>query len=247
MIMAAAVTTIVVGAGMSTAICGSIRGSQTLEVNSQSAIMTPTSARLGKYAPTRMIQTSTGLIGSGAAGSGGSGARAASMRPDTSSPASFRGGGTCLLCIRQLRRWCVSAGSRLIGLTAERPRLGQVARLGPRLRLAERRHVVIGGIRQLSDLAGPIRRQEWRVCRNGPAQPLIGAVHEAQIERFFVILRRQRLRHAVALLQPLGNARVLLAPQLGKWIAVGRLVEIIVELRLLQQQRLAIILEHRLF
>src|SRR4051812_16291855 len=83
MIMAAAVTTIVVGAGMSTAICGSIRGSQTLEMNSQTAIMAPNSARFGKYAPTRMIHTSTGLIGSGAAGSGGTGARAASMRPDT--------------------------------------------------------------------------------------------------------------------------------------------------------------------
>src|SRR5258708_33140493 len=107
MIMAAAVTTIVVGAGMSTAICGSIRGSQTLEVNSQSAIMTPNSARLGKYAPTRMIQTSTGLIGSGAAGSGGIGARAASMRPDASWPASLCGGGAGLLLLPPLLRWGV--------------------------------------------------------------------------------------------------------------------------------------------
>ena len=62
MIIAVAVTTIVLGAGMSTASCGSMCGSHIVDVNCQNAITRPSSARLGKKVPTRTTQASTGLV-----------------------------------------------------------------------------------------------------------------------------------------------------------------------------------------
>src|SRR5262249_40106298 len=126
--------------------------------------------------------------------------------------------------------------SRLVHLTCERPWPGQVAPFPPPLWLLSRICVRIGGVGKAADLSSPVRRDEWRLGGDLPAQLLVRFVHEFRVKRAFIILGGERLGDTVAILQPFRDASVFLAPQPRKGVAVRWLVEIIVKMGLLKEQ-----------
>ena len=100
--MPAAVTAMVVGAGISTDICGSMRGSQTFDMNCQNKITTAKKIKFGKAntAPNNHMRNRTP---SGAAAGEAGGACASSIGADLSGP--FIGAWR-LLCICYVIRPC---------------------------------------------------------------------------------------------------------------------------------------------
>src|SRR5439155_11621185 len=101
------------------------------------------------------------------------------------------------------------------------------------------------GIRRLARRSLPSGGQERRLLRHVPTELRERALHEAAVDGLCEVLRGERARNAFLLIEPLEDRLVHLTPELRVRIDVRRLVEIVVRLDLLEQDRLRLVLEIR--